>query len=70
VIKHKKEWSEFLDSICRTYGFKKRSCPIIFTLEGSLIGDAHHFIEHIKDKYSKAIAITKESQKKRLMQNM
>ena len=35
-----------------------------------MIGDAHQFIDHIKDKYSKAVAITKESQKKRLMQNM
>ncbi|CDW89049.1 UNKNOWN [Stylonychia lemnae] len=70
VIKHKKEWAEFLDSVCRTYGFKKRSCPLVYTIEGTLIGDAQQFVEHVKDKYSKAIAITKDTQKKRTQQNV
>jgi hypothetical protein len=35
-----------------------------------LIGDAQAFIEHVKEKYSKAISITKETQKRRTLQNI
>ena len=30
-----------------------------------MIGDAQRFIEHVKEKYSRAIALTKDSQKRR-----
>ena len=65
VIKHKSEWSEFLDATCRSYGFSKRSCPLIYTIEGTLIGDAQKFVEHVKEKYARAIALTKDMQKRR-----
>lgn len=56
--------------VCRSYGFPKRSCPIIYTLEGTLIGDAKQFIDHVKERYGKSIAITKETAKRRTQQNM
>lgn len=61
VIKHKTEWSAFLDSTCRSHGFAKRSCPLIYTIEGTLIGDAQNFIDHVRAKYQRAIALTKDS---------
>ena len=70
VIKHKTEWNDFLDSVCRTYGFKRKSCPIVYTIEGSLIGDASAFVEHVKDLYQKVVGFSKEGQKRRTQQNM
>lgn len=34
VIKHKSEWSDFLNATCKRYGFKKKSCPLVYTPEG------------------------------------
>tara|TARA_B110000285_G_C15094788_1_gene601274 strand:+ start:106 stop:381 length:276 start_codon:yes stop_codon:yes gene_type:complete len=51
VIKDKCEWATFIDSVCRTYGFDEKKCPIVYTLEGVLIGDGNAFIEEIKNKY-------------------
>jgi hypothetical protein len=56
--------------VCRSYGFKRRSCPIVYTLEGTLIGDAVQFVDYVKDRYGKAIALTKEASKRRTKQNM
>ena len=50
MIKDKCEWATFIDSVCRTYGFEEKKCPIVYTIEGVLIGDGNAFIEHIKDK--------------------
>lgn len=52
VIKHEDEWNPFLDSICRSYGFYERSCPIVYTLEGTCIGDGTAFVEHVRTTYS------------------
>lgn len=38
IIKHPSEWEEYIHEIRRTYGFKKQLNPIIFTLDGKLIG--------------------------------
>jgi hypothetical protein len=46
VIKDSSEWKEFADSVCRSYGFEKKSCPLVYTLEGTLIGDGSDFITH------------------------
>lgn len=82
VIKHKSEWAEFLDAVssnfggdlafqtCRSYGFAKRSCPLIYTIEGTLIGDAQAFIDHAREKYSRSIQLTKDTQKRRTQQNI
>ena len=81
VIKHKSEWAEFLDAVslnycniafqtCRSYGFAKRSCPLIYTIEGTLVGDAQAFIDHAREKYSRSIQLTKDTQKRRTQQNI
>ena len=35
-----------------------------------MIGDAQNFVEHVRQKYQRAIALTKDSQKRRTMQNI
>lgn len=70
VIKHQSEWPEFLDSVCRSYGFADKTCPLIFTLEGTLIGDGSGFVEHIREKYGKVLSMSKETQQKRTRENM
>lgn len=35
-----------------------------------MIGDTQKFVEHVKDKYARAIALTKDTQKKRTQQNI
>ena len=52
IAKHSTEWDEFLKKICSGYGFKESSNPIIFTVEGKLIGDKHTFKEHVLQAYS------------------
>lgn len=38
--------------VCRCYGFTgKQSCPIVYTLTGRLVGDAHKFVEEVRSKY-------------------
>ena len=59
-----------MDSVCRSYGFDKKSCPIIYTLEGTLIGDGRGFIEHCRERYGKSLTVTKESQKNRTKLNV
>ena len=39
VIKDAAEWPEFIDSVTSCYGFETKPCPIIYTIEGKLIGD-------------------------------
>jgi hypothetical protein len=39
VIKHPSEWEEYLQQICRIYGFLKKSNPIIYTFDGKIIGN-------------------------------
>ena len=41
--------------ICRSYGFYERSCPIIYTLEGTCIGDGTAFVEHVKNTYNEKL---------------
>ena len=60
VIKDGSEWKEFLNSVCRSYGFEKKSCPIIYTLEGTLIGSGADFVEHVRERYDKQVPVSKE----------
>jgi len=73
VIKDTKEWKEFIDSVCRLYGFPKKSCPIVYTIEGTYIGDGKEFLDHILQIYDKSITITnaqtKDRQKINVMEN-
>ena len=66
VIKDPTEWSEFIDGVCRSYGFDKKTCPIVYTLEGTLIGDGRDFVDHVRDKFGKALTITKEAARARI----
>ena len=71
VIKDKSEWNEFIDAVCRSYGFEQKSCPIVYTLEGTLIGTGVQFLEHIKEKYNLTMqTLTKESLKSRQQLNI
>jgi hypothetical protein len=69
VIKDNAEWDEFVDSVCRTYGFVKRTCPLIYTLEGTLIGDGKDFVHHVRDRYGRSVAIDKDTLKARIALN-
>ncbi len=44
VIKHPTEWEEYLQQICRIYGFLKKSNPIIYTFDGKIIGNKEAFM--------------------------
>ncbi len=70
VIKDNTEWGEFVDSVQRSYGFERKSCPLVYTIEGTLIGDGRAFIEHVREKYGKTLTVTKESQKNRTRLNI
>ncbi|CAK83044.1 unnamed protein product (macronuclear) [Paramecium tetraurelia] len=39
VLKDLTQWEQYADEICRIYGFKQKSNPIIYTMDGCLIGD-------------------------------
>ena len=70
VIKDNSEWKEFVDSVCRSYGFEKKSCPLVYTLEGTLIGDGSDFITHCHELFDKTVTVTKEQQKNRQKLNV
>lgn len=46
VIKHSKEWDEYLNQICRIYGFLTKSNPIIYTYHGKIIGNKDAFVNN------------------------
>ena len=52
IAKHSTEWDDFLKRTCSGYGFKEASSPIVFTVDGKLIGDKHAFKEHVLQTYS------------------
>lgn len=70
VIRDREEWKSFLDSCCKSYGFKKRSCPIVYTIEGTLIGDCGQFIQHVKERYLRQLSFPKENLKQRTIDNI
>jgi hypothetical protein len=43
---------------------------LIYTIEGTLIGDGASFVEHVRDRYEKVLGMTKETQKKRTNENI
>ena len=44
----------------RSYGFYHKSVPLIFAIEGELIGDGAEFVEHVRERYAKVMGMTKE----------
>ncbi|EGR30878.1 hypothetical protein IMG5_121760 [Ichthyophthirius multifiliis] len=51
IIKDESEWKNYINEICRIYGFKKKLNPIIFTLDGYLIGSLENFKELALSKF-------------------
>ena len=45
VIKHPSEWEDYLQQICRIYGFPKKTNPIVYTFDGKIIGSRDSFIK-------------------------
>ncbi|CAE8591130.1 unnamed protein product, partial [Polarella glacialis] len=50
-MKHPDEWRDFINSICRKYDFAHYpadfSGPLVWTLEGSLIGGSADFVQAV-----------------------
>jgi hypothetical protein len=44
IIKHPSEWDSHLQEVCRIYGFRNKSNPIIYTFDGKIIGDKQAFL--------------------------
>lgn len=70
IIKDVSEWKPFLDSVCRSYGFYTPCCPIVYTIEGTLIGDGQAFSQYIHERYQKVIHPNQDAQKKRTIENV
>lgn len=47
VIKHPQEWPSFLSGVCASFGFKRKTTPIVFTPDGALIGGLDEFRIHV-----------------------
>lgn len=47
VVKHPQEWPSFLSGVCTSFGFKRKSTPIVFTVDGALIGGLDEFRTHV-----------------------
>lgn len=61
IKKHKNEWDDFLTSLADSYGFKRKWCPIVFTVEGDLIGDVGEFYDYSQNKYGKVYRVSKDT---------
>jgi hypothetical protein len=70
AVKDNSEWAEFVDAVCRSYGFSKKCCPLIYTLEGTFIGDGRAFVDHVTERYGVQLSITKENNKNRSQINV
>ncbi|CAK85599.1 unnamed protein product (macronuclear) [Paramecium tetraurelia] len=51
VLKDLTQWEQYADEICRIYGFKQKSNPIIYTMDGCLIGDRNAFIALAESRF-------------------
>ncbi|CAD8182409.1 unnamed protein product [Paramecium pentaurelia] len=51
VLKDLTQWEQYADEICRIYGFKQKSNPIIYTMDGCLIGDRNAFISLAESRF-------------------
>ena len=67
MIKDPSEWTEFISDLTRVYGFENVYSPIVYTLEGRLIGGAKEFQNHVKDAYDRMLKIPVEAKKARAM---
>lgn len=60
LMKHKNEWNSFAVALKNSYGFSKLCCPLIFTVEGWLIGDINDFKEMVHWRFQKEYTEQKE----------
>ena len=44
MIKHPSEWEDYLQEVCRIYGFLRKSNPIVYTFDGKIIGGKDNFL--------------------------
>jgi hypothetical protein len=70
VIKDATEWNQFIQSVCRSYGFVQKSSTVVYTLEGRLIGDGRNFIEYVREHFDTSVNVGKDQQKKRTNLNI
>ena len=68
-MKHKDEWNCFVVALKQAYGFHKLCCPMIFTVEGELIGNTDEFYQYSKDKFGKSFNLPKEILQRRAKEN-
>ena len=64
-IKDPTEWTEFISDLTRVYGFENVYSPIVYKIEGTLIGGAKEFQNHVKDCYDRLLKIAPETKKSR-----
>jgi hypothetical protein len=43
---------------------------LVYTIEGTLIGDGRAFVDHVRERYNKILSVTKENQKNRAKINV
>ena len=51
MIKHPKEWDEYITEVCKIYGFKKKLNPTGFTKEGRYIGGYEDILEELHMRF-------------------
>lgn len=52
VAKHPEEWDEYITSICKIYGFKRKENPTAFTKEGRYIGGYKEAKEELEKMFA------------------
>jgi hypothetical protein len=50
--KHPEEWDEYITSICKIYGFKRKENPTAFTKEGRYIGGFAETMEELERMFA------------------
>lgn len=51
VLKDQSEWELYIDEISRIYGFKVKTNPIVYTIDGKLIGDRVAFLQLAESRF-------------------
>lgn len=70
IVKDENEWETFVDGLCRSYGFRDKPNPIVYSLEGLFIGDGSDFIEHIRNRFGKSLKISSDQTRLRTKLNV
>lgn len=70
IAKHLAEWEVYSSKLYKSYGFPAKYNPIIYTLQGELIGDAFQFMEYISKKFSFRMHVNQDDIEKRAKLNI